>query len=266
MSASPLIAVLTHELTYDDTVALAAGAGERNPPRLSMRLTYTQALQEAGAIALVVPARSSRYDILGLLDRVDGLLVSGGPDVDPSLYGQQPHPMLGGQIDCRADRYESEFLRSALGQNIPVLAICHGLQILNVALSGTLVQHLPDRTALNHCQQAPPYATSHTVSVDAGSLLGELTGRQELDVNSFHHQAVDDLSVALRACAWAPDGTVEAVWAPSRRFCLGVQWHAETLTHLPEQKAIVDAFVHAAGDFAAGGRDHRAVRSLQSVA
>jgi putative glutamine amidotransferase len=211
-----------------------------------MRLSYTQAVQEAGGIAVVVPARGNVDDIGPLLDRMDGLLFAGGPDIDPATYRHERHPLLGPDVDRVSDEYEFALLREATTRDLPILAICRGMQALNVARSGTLYQHLPDRTALDHRQSHEPFEPAHTVSVVAGTPLHRLTGRRELEVNSFHHQAIDELGRRLAPIAYAPDGTIEALFDPALRFCLGVQWHAELLTHRAEHAPLLREFVAAA--------------------
>ncbi len=244
-AAPPLIGVVTHELRADSTPAWAARPGrtERDlaPARLSLRLSYTQALQEAGAIAVVLPAHGYVDDTDALLDRVDGLLVSGGPDLDPAVYGQEPHPLLGPDVDRVADEYEQALLRGAAERDLPLLGICRGLQALNVSRGGTLHQHLPD-----HVQTHDAFAPAHDVEVARGSLLHWLTERDGLAVNSYHHQAADRIGRGLEVAARAPDGTVEALWDPSASFCLGVQWHAELMTHRAEQASLLHGLVHAA--------------------
>jgi putative glutamine amidotransferase len=236
-AAPPLIGVVTHELREDRVPAWAAmpGRTERDlaPARLSLRLSYTQALQEAGAIAVVLPAHGYVDDVAALLDRVDGLLISGGPDLDPAVYGQAPHPALGPDIDRVADEYEQALLRAATERR--------GLQALNVSRGGTLHQHIPD-----HLQTRDAFEPEHIVSVERDSLLGWLTDRDGLAVNSFHHQAADRIGDGLEVAARAHDGTVEALWDPAASFSLGVQWHAELMTHRPEQAALLTGLVHAA--------------------
>ena len=241
---------MTHELRADAAPAWAPAAGRRQrdlaPPRLALRLSYTQAVQEAGGIAVVVPTHGYVDDTADLLDRLDGLVFSGGPDIDPAVYGQARHPQLGPDVDRAGDEYELALLAGAAERDLPVLGICRGMQALNVSRGGTLHQHLPDRTALDHNQGHASFAPAHGVAVMGGSLLRRLTGAATLEVNSYHHQAVDQVGAGLQVCAVAPDSTIEAVWDPAARFCLGVQWHPEVLTHRVEHAPLVKALVDAA--------------------
>ena len=249
-AAPPLIGVVTHELLADDTPgwAMAPGRSGRDlvPQRLSMRLSYTQAVQEAGGIAVVLPAHGYVDDTGALLDRLDGLLVSGGPDLDPAVYGQARHPALGPDVDRVSDEYELALLAGAAERDLPTLGICRGLQALNVSRGGTLHQHLPDRSGLGHIQTHEGFAPAHAVGVERGSLLHWLTGCNDLSVNSFHHQAADRIGAGLEVCARAPDSTVEALWDPAASFCLAVQWHAELLTHRAEHATLLQGLVDAA--------------------
>jgi putative glutamine amidotransferase len=208
-------------------------------------------VQEAGGIAVVLPAHGFADDIAPLLDRLDGLVFSGGPDLDPAIYGHARHPQLGPNIDRAADEYELALLREATARDLPLLAICRGMQALNVARGGTLHQHLPDRTGIEHRQTHEPYEPAHAVTVRPDSPLDRLTGKRRLEVNSFHHQAVDELGSRLVPCAHAPDGTIEALFDPALTFCLGVQWHAELLTHRPEHAPLLTGLVAAATPAAA---------------
>jgi putative glutamine amidotransferase len=254
-AAPPLIGVVTHELKAEDAHTWAAAPGRRErdlaPQRLSLRLTYTQAVQEAGGIAVVVPAHGYVDDTAALLDRLDGLVFSGGPDLDPAVYGQAPHPRLGPDVDRVSDEYELALLAGAADRDLPLLGICRGMQALNVSRGGTLHQHLPDRTDVDHLQRHAPHEPAHEVAVAPGSLLERLTGAGALEVNSFHHQAADRVGAGLQVAATAPDGTVEALWDPTARFCLGVQWHAELLTHDARHAPILDTLVAAARGAAA---------------
>ena len=248
-AAAPLIGIVTHELRAEPAPAWAPGSGrserDRAPHRLALRLTYTQAVQEAGGVAVVVPAHGFVDDTEALVDRLDGLIFSGGPDLDPDVYGHPRHPQLGPDVDRVSDEYELALQRLAAERDVPVLGICRGMQALNVSRGGTLHQHLPDRSTLEHNQGHASFEHAHPVSVAAGSLLHRLTGAATLEVNSYHHQAVGRLGAGLQVCAVASDSTVEAIWDPSARFCLGVQWHPEVLTHSDRHAPVIQAFVEA---------------------
>jgi putative glutamine amidotransferase len=253
--AAPLIGIVTHELRAEADPAWAATPQRRErdlaPARLALRLTYTQAVQEAGGLAVVLPAHGYADDARALLDRVDGLLFTGGPDLDPGVYGEPRHPELGPDVDRASDEYELALLAAATERDLPLLGICRGMQALNVARGGTLHQHLPDVTALDHLQGHEPFVPAHPVVVSPDSLLHRVADATALPVNSFHHQAADAIGAELEVCARAPDGTVEALWDPAARFCLGVQWHAELLTHDAPQAALLDGLVAAARGAAA---------------
>ena len=249
----PLIGIVTHELRSEAAPAWGLApdrsARDRNPPRLSLRLSYTQAVQEAGGIAVVLPTHGFVDDGAPLLDRVDGLVFSGGPDLDPATYGHERHPQLGPDVDRVSDEYELALLREATARDLPLLGICRGMQALNVARGGTLFQHLPDVTdgSVAHRQPEPAEEPTHAVRIAAGSLLADVTGRLDLDVNSFHHQGVERLGDGLRAIAWAPDGTVEGIQGDDpERLVLGVQWHAEGLIDRPEHLALFETLVEHA--------------------
>jgi putative glutamine amidotransferase len=246
----PLIGIVTHELRAEPAPAWAPLPGRRErdlaPQRLAMRLTYTQAIQEAGGIAVVVPAHGFADDVDALLDRLDGLVFSGGPDYDPAVYGQAEHPRLGPDVDRIADEYELAVHAAARERDLPVFGICRGMHGLNVSRGGTLHQHLPDRSEFDHDQRERPFEPVHAVNVEAGSLLHRLVGSPALDVNSFHHQAADRVGAGLQVCATAPDGTIESLWDAGARFCLGVQWHPEVLTHRADQALLLRGLVDAA--------------------
>ena len=167
---------------------------------------------------MVLPAHGFADDAHALLDRLDGLLFSGGPDFDPATYGQTRHPELGPEVDRVADEYELALLAAARERDCRCSAICRGMQGMNIVRGGTLHQHLPDLTQLEHRQRHEPYQPAHAVHVAPGSPLHRLTGRRRLHVNSFHHQAVDRLGTGLEVIARAPDGTVEALHDPAARF------------------------------------------------
>ena len=184
---------------------------------------YVEAVERAGGRALLVPPSTDGVD--ETLDAVDGLIFSGGSDLDPALYGQEPHPET---RDVARGRDDSELalLRGALERELPVLAICRGSQVLNVALGGDLVQHLPEVVGDEKHKHTPGTFADHEVSLDAGSRLGTLLGTR-VPVKSHHHQGFGRLGNGLAAVARAEDGTVEALEDPSRRFAVGVLWHPE---------------------------------------
>ncbi len=186
---------------------------------------YLLRVREAGAIPVMLPPIGELP--LTILDRVDGLLLTGGEDVDPARFGQSPSLHLG-DVDPRRDALELGLAAEAVSRGMPVLGICRGVQLLNVALGGTLVQDLPSELAseVSHRQQEPSTQGTHGVALVPGSRLAEIAGTDHLEVNSFHHQAVKAIAGPLRASAHAEDGVVEALEG-SKAFLLGVQWHPE---------------------------------------
>ena len=184
---------------------------------------YVQAVERAGGRALLVPP--SRDGVEETLDAVDGLIFSGGPDLGPDLYGQESHPETFGVVEER-DRAELALLEAALARDMPVLAICRGSQVLNVARGGDLVQHLPDVVGDQKHKHTPGTFADHDVSLEEGTRLASLLG-DHAPVKSHHHQGFARVGEGLRVAAHAEDGTIEAVEATDRRYALGVLWHPE---------------------------------------
>ena len=184
---------------------------------------YVTAVERAGARAVLVPPSLDGTE--ELLDALDGLVLSGGSDLDPGLYGQEPHPETVEVVPER-DVAELELLRAALARDLPVLAICRGSQVLNVALGGDLVQHLPEVIGHDEHKEVPGVFSRHEVEVDPATRLGAVLGATA-PVMSHHHQGFGRLGEGLRVAAHATDGTIEAVELPGRRFALGVLWHPE---------------------------------------
>jgi putative glutamine amidotransferase len=243
MGARPLIGVTTSEMRLPrQTHPLPEG----DPPQAEMALgiVYARAIELAGGVPVVLPPIGLEA-IDALVARLSGVCLSGGPDLDPAAYGAEPHPELG-TVEPQLDRFEVAVAQRADALGLPVLGICRGCQALNVARGGTLHQHVPDVTdgSIAHRQTASGRETTHTVRVEEGSQLAAIVGTGELDVNSFHHQAADELGDGLRAVAWAPDGLVEGIEGDG--FFLGVQWHAETLVQLPRHLRLFEALVDAA--------------------
>jgi putative glutamine amidotransferase len=249
----PLIAVTTSEMRAP---VLDGATPEADPPRTEMVLgmRYLEAIGRAGGIAMVVPPLPGPA-IPALLDRVDGICLSGGPDLHPDAYGAEPHPELG-PTEPRLDAFELALARAADERGMPVLAICRGAQVLNVARGGTLHQHLPDVAgdAVTHRQPEAAAERTHGVTVAPHSRLAAIVGRRDVRVNSFHHQAADVLGERLSLTAWADDGTVEGFEAVDRDFLIGVQWHAECLVDHDEQAALFTALVEACAERATAAR------------
>ena len=199
---------------------------------MALGMTYMRTLDAAGAMPVVLPPVG---DPEQLVDRLDGICLSGGPDVDPAAYGaRERHPDLG-PTEPSLDAFELALATAALERGLPILAVCRGAQALNVACGGTLHQHLP-----GHRQTAPAGEPTHEVDLAARSRLARIMRARTLAVNSFHYQAVDRLGAGLRIVGTAPDGTIEAIEGAG--FVIGVQWHAETLAeHLPLFEALVAA-------------------------
>ena len=210
---------------------------------------YEESMRRAGGdVRVLNPAADLPADVI---DSVHGLLLTGGGDVRPALYGATAHPAFDPAEPGR-DEYEIELVRRALEKDLPVFAICRGVQLLNVARGGTLIQHIPDEvgTDVEHRLKEPRYAIAHDVWIESRSLLERLMGERFLageacPVNSRHHQAPKDLGEGLVASATAPDGVIEAIEDPDRPFCLGVQWHPENFWRTGEFRNLFEGFVQA---------------------
>jgi putative glutamine amidotransferase len=240
----PLIAVTSSEMR-DPPAHLAKAEADPRQREMALGLRYLEALAGAGALPMVVPPLPNEA-LDDLLDTVDGVLFSGGPDLDPSAYGREPTPCLG-PTEPELDAFELSLALAVDRREMPILAICRGSQLINVARGGTLHQHLPDVVgdAIQHRQSARVEELTHEVAVEPDSCLAAILGWDEGRVNSLHHQAVDELGRGLRITARAPDGTVEAFEDRDRPFLIAVQWHAEGLVGWPQHRPLFDAFVAA---------------------
>ncbi|MGD9933898.1 MAG: gamma-glutamyl-gamma-aminobutyrate hydrolase family protein [Dehalococcoidia bacterium] len=232
------------------TTSLVEG---KSPERISLNAAYVQAVQGAGAMPVLLPPYLTGPQLDELCENLDGLVLTGGGDVDPARYDERPHPKVLG-VSARRDRFEFIVLRKALEEHIPVLAICRGMQVLNVALGGTLFQHVPDIFGQSICHQQVEAGgqrsdVTHPVEVRRGTLLANLIGSGAVGVNSMHHQAVHALGQHMVPVARTADGLIEAIEAPSLgEFVLGVQWHPEELVEVSEAaRALFDGFVAACG-------------------
>jgi putative glutamine amidotransferase len=213
---------------------------------------YRQAVLHVGGEVRVVDAS---MPVEQALAGIDGLLLTGGGDVAPALYGESPHPTVVGD-EAGRDEFEVGLITAARARDLPLFAICRGVQVLNVACGGTLVQDIPSQMtgALQHSLCIPPheaYSLAHEVWVDKDTLLARLIGERlrdqdACDVNSRHHQAVKEVARGFRVSATAPDGVIEAIEDPAARFCLGVQWHPENFWRTGEFRALFEGFLEAA--------------------
>src|SRR5262245_60692175 len=208
-------------------------------------VAYPHVLQDAGAVPYLVPHPQGTVSADEVLDGFDGLLLIGGEDVAAEVSGAAPGT-IGANADADRDRWELGLLEAALGSGVPVLAICRGMQLLNIAHGGTLHGHMtghsPEHPAIPDDASAA-FAHRHRVDVATGSLLGAAVGTDVLETNSLHHQAVDRLGHGLVVTAVATDGVVEAVEPATTSWCVGVQWHPELMPDDPRQRDLVSTFV-----------------------
>lgn len=234
------------------TQSLPGVPGDRQPCWLMGR-SYVEELSKVGAIPWIIPLIPGDADTLEeIFARLDGVFITGGVDVDPACYGE-PKSELCGSTDPDRDAVEIALLQHALRRELPVLAVCRGIQILNVVCGGTLYQDVTAQVpaALKHDYFPTPEHPSrkylaHDITVKAGSRLGHILGGT-VPVNSMHHQAVKDLAPNLAATAFAPDGIIEGVEGAGSQFLIGVQWHPEELTDTqPEMARLFTAFATAA--------------------
>ncbi|HET7089709.1 MAG TPA: gamma-glutamyl-gamma-aminobutyrate hydrolase family protein [Anaerolineae bacterium] len=220
-------------------------------PMYALNQRYVMAVEASGGAPLMVPPDLDETSMQAIFERLDGWVLSGGGDVDPAYYGESPHAALN-EVNAERDRLELSFARQAVEADKPVIGICRGVQVLNVALGGSLVQDIPTQQAdsLPHSFDGTRVARdymAHPVRIESGSLLREVMGVEQAGVNSWHHQSVKRVAASLAVVAQSPDGIIEAVEMPGRRFVIGVQWHPEWLyDHQPEMKRLFEALVQAA--------------------
>jgi putative glutamine amidotransferase len=238
----PVIGITTY-------VEPASWGAWRDIPAALIPHAYVRQVAEAGGLPVLIPplpAGTTREDLDRLLGRIEGLILAGGGDVEPVRYGAEPHPSVQAPRPQRDDS-ELDLARASGESGLPVLGICRGMQVLNVALGGSLHQHIPDLgVEVNHRQDGLSTEPSHRVTLARDSRLTKVIGRRYVEVNSYHHQALHALGRGLSVAGRAPDGIVEAVEASGRRFTFGVQWHAECLVERPEHLSLFRGLVRAA--------------------
>jgi putative glutamine amidotransferase len=237
--SQPLIGVTTYRTGSSSSAIATIGSPE----------SYLQAVRAAGGTPLLIPVVLSNEELDDLLPRLDGVLFPGGGDIDPALFQGHAHREVYG-IDPDRDRIELHLTRRAAAQQIPFFGICRGIQVINVAMGGSLYTHIPDQHphAMRHdwYPDIPREYLAHAVKVQPGSQLASLLGQTEVQTNSLHHQGVDVVASGFQPVAWAPDGLVEAIELPGHPFGLGVQWHPENLQAYGEMRALFQKFIQAA--------------------
>ena len=218
------------------------------PAILSLR-TYIREVIKAGGIPVVIPSETPLNLLTELFARLDGIILTGGDDIDPARFNGESHPKVG-KPDALRDECEITLTKLAVAEKKPVLGICRGIQLLNVALGGDLYTHVEDqhpaKVKHDYYPEPPRDLISHPVSIDENSKLFAIVGEREIPVNSLHHQGVKTLATKLIASAYSPDGLIEAAEIPEHPFAIAVQWHPEWIPEQPASKALFKAFIEAA--------------------
>jgi putative glutamine amidotransferase len=219
-----------------------------NFPTIGVNEAYVQAVWQAGGTPVLIPLGLPEERLGEMLTHLDGILFTGGGDVHPERYGEQPHPLVN-SVDEDRDRVEITLFHAAYERKIPFLGICRGLQVINVALGGSLYEDLLTQhpNSLKHDRfpaEAPDYL-AHPVEVERGTRLANILGANRVDVNSMHHQSIRHLAAGLRAIAHAPDGVIEAIQVEDYPFGVAVQWHPEWLQAHLAMRALFSEFVRA---------------------
>ncbi len=209
---------------------------------------YVKAILQAGGTPVLIPSLLSEEKWKEVYARLDGVLFTGGGDIDPQIFNGQAHPRVG-EVDPARDQLEIPMLQLMVQQPKPFLGICRGLQVANVALGGTLYTHIEDQhegaAKHDYYPDIPRNYLAHPVRVEEGSRIAEIFGEPLLQVNSLHHQGIKDLAPSLKAVAYSPDDIIEAVELPDHPFCFAVQWHPECITDQVPMQRLFRAFVQA---------------------
>ncbi|MEZ6196146.1 MAG: gamma-glutamyl-gamma-aminobutyrate hydrolase family protein [Planctomycetota bacterium] len=245
MSRRPVIGVSSRKIYFTHN--------DRPYPRFGVSMHYCQAVEASGGVPMILPLSQDQTVLERALDICDGLMLTGGFDMDPSYYGQEPHRKIG-EINPLRDVTEMILTKEALKRDMPILGICRGMQVLNVAAGGTLWQDIESQMEgeiLLHFQKLTEEYPSHSCHVKPGTWLHGITGEEKVRINSYHHQAVRDLAPGFEISAVAPDGVVEAMSSHEHTFCHAVQWHPElTFKNLDFNLGLFRAHTEAAGAFA----------------
>ncbi|HVS31798.1 MAG TPA: gamma-glutamyl-gamma-aminobutyrate hydrolase family protein [Thermoanaerobaculia bacterium] len=238
--------------------------GERD--RAFVYTTYVESLRRAGAIPLIIPPQPE--NAADILEGLDGIVLAGGEDCDPAVYGEEPHPTVE-PMDPRRQNNDLTLAALARQRGVPTLGICLGLQVMNVAAGGTLMQDINSavETDIEHASE-PSDRARHAVIVEQGTQLAAIIGAGEKTVNSSHHQAIKKVADGFRVTAYAPDGVVEGLEDPRHPFYVGVQWHPEDMNGERNASALFGAFIEAARAYSArkGGRSSTEMSPAAAVA
>ena len=238
---------------------IGIGSDVQSPPgereRSFVYLTYVEALRRAGAIPVLIPPQPE--NAAEVIAGLDGLVLAGGDDCDPAAYGEERHPTVDRPMDPRRQSNDLGLAQAARQHGLPTLGICLGLQVMNVAAGGTLVQDIDSHieTEIRHASE-PEDRGRHDVIVEQGTRLGQILQGREYNVNSSHHQAIGKVGEGLRVTAHAPDGIVEGLEDPRHPFYVGVQWHPEDMGGEGSAETLFGAFIEAA-------REHARKKRLQ---
>jgi putative glutamine amidotransferase len=234
-------------------------------PALGINVPYVKSVTNAGGLPILIPLDLSNDDLDVLLSRLDGILFTGGYDIDPRQYGNQVHPKVE-WVDAERDRVEIYLVHAMIHSGKPFLGICRGLQVINVALGGSLYEHLPEQHPGEVCHDnhnLPRNYLAHSVYIQSDCQLAQILTNNQVQVNSLHHQGVRELAQELHATAIAPDGLIEAFELPLHPFGLAVQWHPEELQEYEPMRRLFHAFIQSSQTRAnppgSGSTDHRNV-------
>jgi putative glutamine amidotransferase len=216
-------------------------------PKYGVNELYAKALSNAGALPVLIPLNISNDDLDSLINHLDGILFTGGNDIDPCQYGNQPHPKVEG-IDKERDRVEIHLVKKMIRSGKPIMGICRGFQLINVALGGSLYEHLPEQfpgNVIHDNHNLPRNFMAHSVRVEPDNRLSRIFSSKQAEVNSLHHQGVHKLAQELLPAAYAPDGLVEAFELPGFSFGIAVQWHPEELLANAGMRKLFEEFVQS---------------------